>query len=308
MPQLLQFKTFPVGLEEETGLRPQLESLKKAVSDFLEDGALRLAAALSYYTILSFAPLLLVVVGIAGYVGGRQAIAQQLIEQATTLVGPVGGELAKAVLMSADEPRKGFIAIVTGIVTLLIGATGVFGQLQDALNIIWEVERKPGGGVWSLIRSRLLSFAMVIGIGFMLLVSLVLSAAITLLQNHFASSIGHGLLWQVINVGVSLIVMSVLFGLMFKLLPDVYIAWRDVVFGAIVTGLLVTIGKFAIGLYLGHSSVGSAYGAAGSLVVLLVWIYYTSLIVLFGAELTQAYARKRGTAIRPKPHAKLREC
>lgn len=308
MPQLLQFKTFPVGVDEEMGLKSQLESVKSATSDFLEDGALRLAAALSYYTVLSFAPLLLVIVGVAGYIGGREAIAQQLIEQVTTLIGPAGGELAKSVLMSANEPHKGFIAIVTGLVTLLIGATGVFGQLQDALNIIWEVERKAGGGVWSLIRSRLLSFAMVLGIGFMLLVSLVLSAAITLLQNQFTSIIGNGWLWQVINIVGSLIVMSVLFGLMFKLLPDVYIAWRDVVFGAIVTGILVTIGKFGIGLYLGHSSVGSAYGAAGSLVVLLVWIYYTSLIVLFGAELTQAYAVKRGTAIRPKAHAKLRQC
>jgi len=306
MPQLLTYKTFNMGVEEKTGIKVYLGLIKSAVGDFLEDGAFRLSAALSFYTILSFAPLLLVVVGIAGYLGASEAMSQQIVDQMRTLIGPAGGEMAKAVLENADEPQKGIISIIIGLVTLLFGATGVFVQLQDALNTIWEVERKPGGSAWSFVRSRLLSFAMVLGIGFLLLVSLVLSAAITLIQNQFAT--GQGSLWQAINTGVSMIVITILFGLMYKILPDVKIGWRDVVSGAIITGVLMTLGKFAIGLYLGHSSVGSAYGAAGSLVVLLVWIYYSALIVLFGAELTQVYARHRGSGIVPKPHARKVAC
>jgi len=307
MPQLLQFKTFNMGVEERTGVRAYWGVVKTAVSDFFADGALKLVAALSFYTILSLAPLLLVVVGVAGYVGGRTAIADQITQQMTTLIGPAGGEIAKTVLQSADEPQEGILAIVLGLATLLFGATGVFVQLQDALNSVWEVERKPGGSFWSFIRSRLLSFAMVLGLGFLLLVSLVLSAAITLVQNKLTSS-EPGWIWQAINTGASMIAITALFALMYKILPDVQIAWRDVFTGAIITGVLMTLGKFGIGLYLGHSSVGSAYGAAGSLVVMLMWIYYSALIVLFGAELTQGNAKHRGTSITPKPHAKLKEC
>ena len=309
MAQALQFKSFTMGVEDTARTKSHFAVIKGAVMDFFEDGAMRLGASLSFYTVLSFAPLLLVVVGIAGYLGGRDLIGAQLIDQMTTLVGPAGGELTKAVLSSANEPEKGVVAIVLGFLTLLFGATGVFVQLQDALNTIWEVERRPGGSVWSFIRSRLLSFAMVLGIGFLLLVSLVLSAGITLLQNKLTEiTPEQGWLWQIINNGASLIVMTGLFALMFKILPDVKMAWRDVLFGAVVTGVLMTIGKFAIGMYLGHSSVGSAYGAAGSVVVLILWIYYSALIVLFGAELTQVYAERRGTAIAPKPHAKMKEC
>lgn len=295
-----------MGLEEQTGVRVYLGLVKSAISDFLEDGAFRLGAALSFYTILSFAPLLLVVVGVAGYLGASEAMGQQIIEQMRTLIGPAGGEMAKAVMENADEPRKGIVSIVLGLVTLLFGATGVFVQLQEALNTIWEVERKPGGSFSSYIRSRLLSFAMILGIGFLLFVSLVLSAAITLIQNRFTSE--QGWLWQTINTGASMVVITILFGLMFKILPDARIAWRDVIAGALITGALMTVGKYAIGLYLGHSSVGSAYGAAGSLVVLLVWIYYSALLVLFGAELTQVFARHRGTGVVPKPHAQKAAC
>ena len=296
-----------MGVEEKTGLKAYLQVLKTAVSDFLADGALKLAAALSFYAILSLAPLILVVVGVAAYFGGHQAMAQQITEQMISLIGPAGGEIAKSVLESADEPRKGILAVFIGLGTLLFGATGVFVQLQDALNTIWEVERKPGGSFLSFVRSRLLSFAMVLGFGFLLLVSLILSAAITLIQNKVTPATQHGWLWQTVNIGASMVVITALFALMYKLLPDMRIAWRDVITGAVITGLLMTAGKFAIGLYIGHSSVGSAYGAAGSLVVLLVWVYYSAIIVLLGAELTQAYARHRGTALIPKPHARLKE-
>lgn len=309
MPQALEFKSFTMGVEEVSGTKSHFATIKGAVAEFIEDRALRLSAALSFYTILSFAPLLLVIVGVAGYLGGREAIGAELVEQMTTLVGPAGGEMAKAVLSNANEPDKGVVAIIIGLVTLLFGATGVFVQLQDALNTIWDVERKPGGSVLSFIRSRLLSFAMVLGIGFLLLVSLVLSAGITLLQNKLTEiSPEQGRLWQFVNIGASMIIITGLFAMTFKILPDVRIAWRDVIFGAVITGVLMTIGKFAIGLYLGHSSVGSAYGAAGSLVVLILWVYYSAFIVLFGAELTQVYAARRGTAIVPKSHARRTEC
>lgn len=301
MPRLLPFKTFNMGIDEETCTASYVGLVKTAIGDFREDRALRLAAALSFYTVLSFAPLLLIVVGLAGFVGVSEAFRQEIDDQLRTLIGPAGGELARVVLEHADEPRKGVISIIVGLATILFGATGVFVQLQEALNTIWEVQRRPGSGFWNLVRKRLLSFAMVLAIGFLLLVSLVLSAAITLVQSKIATE--QGWFWQPANTGVSMIVVTVLFGLMYKILPDAKIAWGDVVIGAVLTGLLMTLGKYAIGLYLGHSSVGSAYGAAGSLMVLLVWVYYSAIIVLFGAELTQVYAHHRGRGIESRTHA-----
>lgn len=275
---------------------------KEAASDWVEDKATQQGAALAFYSVLSIAPLL--IISVAAMVFDEQAARGHLVSEMGGLVGSEGAEAAETMLDSADQPEQSTFAAVVGIVMLLFGASGVFGQLQDSLNTIWEVRPKPGGGVWQLIRSRFLSMGMVLGTGFLLLVSLVLSSAIsglgTYLQDRWP---GMETLWHVLNFLVTMGVVTLLFALIFKYLPDAKIAWSDVWVGAILTAVLFAVGKLLIGLYLGKASVGSAYGAAGSLVVLLLWIYYSSLILFFGAELTQVYARRFGSRIMPKEGA-----
>jgi membrane protein len=227
-----------------------------------------------------------------------------MVDEMGGLIGSEGEEAVEAMLDSADKPKQGTVAAVLGVITLLFGASGVFGQLQESLNTIWEVKPKPGGGIWQLIRSRFLSMAMVLGTGFLLLVSLVLSSAIsgmgTYLKHQYP---GLESIWHIVNFVVTIAVVTVLFALIFKFLPDAKIAWNDVWVGAVLTAILFAVGKLLIGIYLGKASIGSAYGAAGSLVVLLVWIYYSSLILFFGAELTQVYAKQFGSRIVPKEGA-----
>lgn len=277
---------------------------KEAASDWVEDKATQQGAALAFYSVLSIAPLLIISLSVAAMVFDEQAARGQLVSEMGGLVGSEGAEAAETMLDSADQPEQGTFAAVVGIVMLLFGASGVFGQLQDSLNTIWEVRPKPGGGMWQLIRSRFLSMGMVLGTGFLLLVSLVLSSAISGLGSYLQDRWpGMETLWHVLNFAVTMAVVTLLFALIFKYLPDAQIAWSDVWVGAILTAVLFAVGKLLIGLYLGKASVGSAYGAAGSLVVLLLWIYYSSLILFFGAELTQVYARRFGSRIVPKEGA-----
>jgi membrane protein len=277
---------------------------RDAASDWVEDKATQQAAALTFYSVLSIAPLLVISLSVASLAFDKEAAQDQMINEMGGLTGSEGKEAVKAMLESADKPQQGTVATVIGVITLLFGASGVFGQLQDSLNTVWEVKPKPGGGIWQLIRSRFLSMAMVLGTGFLLLVSLVLSSAIagmgTYLNYEFP---GLESVWHIVNFVVTIVVVTVLFALIFKFLPDAEIAWRDVWVGAVLTATLFAVGKLLIGLYLGKASIGSAYGAAGSLVVLLVWIYYSSLILFFGAELTQVYAKRFGSRIVPKEGA-----
>jgi membrane protein len=281
------------------------EILKETFSDWNEDKAPRLAAALAYYTMFSIAPVLIIVIAIAGLVLGREAVQGAIAQQIEGLVGNRESALAvQAMIQSASKPSTGIIATVIGLVTLLFGAAGVFGQLQDALNTIWEVQPKPDRGIMETIKERFLSFTMVLGVGFLLLVSLVVSAALTAIGTYFSNLLpGFEAVWQVVNFLVSFGVITLLFAMIFKVLPDAKIAWSDVWIGAAVTALLFTIGKFLIGLYLGKSSVGTAYGAAGSLVVILIWVYYSAQILFLGAEFTQVYARKYGSRIEPADNA-----
>jgi len=220
------------------------------------------------------------------------------------MVGPQGAQAIQAMIQNASTPSSGVIATLLGVVTLLLGAGGVVGQLQDSLNTIWGVAPKPGLGLMGLLRTRILSFGMVLGIGFLLLVSLVISAALTaFLQFVGGASIGESILWHSIEFFVSFGLITLLFALIYKMLPDVHMAWKDVGIGAAMTALLFTLGKFLIGLYLGHSSVSSAYGAAGSLIVVLLWVYYSALIFFFGAEFTQVYATTYGVGVTPDAHA-----
>jgi membrane protein len=267
---------------------------KAAGRDFAPDDALTLGGALAFYTALALAPLLVIVVWIAGSLSdtGQQAVVDQIVET----IGPqAGAAIGDIITHAAERPTLGTVAGILSTAMLLFSASGVFGQLQHALNRVWDVEPNPGQGVKGWIRKRLLAFGMVLTLGFLLLVSLGLSA---FLSAAFGS-------WAAMHAVASLLVITVLFALLFRYLPDVRIAWHDVWLGAIVTALLFVLGKYALGLHLGHSSVGSAYGAAGSLVILLLWVYYSSLIFFFGAELTQAWARSSGREILPDQHARV---
>jgi membrane protein len=270
---------------------------KTAAFDWMEDRAAQLGAALAFYSVLSLAPLLVIAVSVAGFVFGQEAARGELDTQIEGMVGPQGATAVEDIIENANQPAKGTLAAVLSVVMLIVGATGVFGQLQTAMNTIWEVEPKKSG-IWGMVRQRFLSFSLVLGVGFLLLISLVLSALIAGMSETLAGYWPNlEPLWHLLNAVVSFIVVMLLFAMIFKFLPDTHVAWRDVWIGAAITAVLFTIGKLLIGLYLGKSSVGSAYGAAGSLVVLLVWIYYSAQIVFFGAEITQVWARRHGSRI-----------
>ena len=269
---------------------------KQAFTEFGEDKAQRLGAALAYYTIFSLAPLLLIAIAIAGLVFGREAAQGEIFGQLSGVLGPQAAEAVQGMVKSAAKPKSGTIATIIGIVTLLFGAAGVFGQLKDALNTIWNVEPKKSGGIMTMIKDRFLSFAMVFGTGFLLLVSLVLDSAVAAAGHFLGNRLPGGeALWQGVQLILSLAVVTLLFALIFRYLPDIHPAWRDVWFGAVFTAVLFVVGKFALGLYFGKSAVGSSYGAAGSLVLLLLWVYYSAQILFLGAEFTQVYARTHGS-------------
>ncbi len=279
--------------------------LKETVEEWNKDKASRLAAALAYYTVFSLSPLLIIAIAIAGAIFGEEAARGEIVGQIQGLVGKDGAEFIQTAIESAAKPTEGGgFASAISVVVLLFGASGVFSQLQDALNTIWEVQPDPKAGAGGFIRARFLAFSMVLGIGFLLLVSLLLSAALSGVIGY----LGHlfpviASLLQVANFVLGFIVTTVLFGLIYKFLPDVKIKWNDVLIGAAITSMLFSIGRYFLGLYLGNSSFGSTYGAAGSLVIILAWVYYAAQILFFGAEFTQVYARKYGSQIVPSKNA-----
>ncbi|MEH2084361.1 MAG: YihY/virulence factor BrkB family protein [Nostoc sp.] len=278
--------------------------LQETFKEWSDDKASRLAAALAYYTIFSIAPLLIIVIAIAGAVFGEEAARGQIVGQIQGLVGVDGAKFLETAIQSANKPQTGAIASIISVLVLLVGATGLFTELQDAMNTIWEVKPKPGRGINNMIRLRFLSFAMVIGIGFLLLVSLVISTILATLVTYFSNLLpGFDFIWQIANFIISFAITTVLFGLIFKVLPDVKIAWSDVLIGAALTSVLFSIGRFLLGQYLGNGSFGSTYGAAGSLVVILAWVNYAAQILFFGAEFTQVYSRRYGSGIVPTKNA-----
>jgi membrane protein len=279
-----------------------LELLKLSYEGWKADKASRLAAALAYYTIFSLAPLLVIVIALAGLIWQRDVVQAQVIYEVQSLVGSQGAEFVSELLTSVSNPAEGILATTVGIATLLVGALGVFNELHNALNTIWGIsEEKPKSlldSIKKVIVDRFLSFTMILGIGFLLLVSLVVSAVISATQEMVGNAfpIPESVL-QMVNLLISIGVITVLFAFLFKFLPDVKIAWRDVWMGAFVTALLFSLGKTLIGLYLGNSAITSSFGAAGSLALLLVWVYYSAQIMFFGAEFTQVYANKYGSKI-----------
>ncbi|MEO1298764.1 MAG: YihY/virulence factor BrkB family protein [Cyanobacteria bacterium J06636_16] len=280
--------------------------IKEAFQEWNNDNASRLAAALAYYTIFSIAPLLILIIAIAGLFFDSSAVREQMTGQIESLLGSSGAEFITIVLDNANRPGEssGILASAISIGLLLFGATGVLAQLQTSLNIVWNVETRPDMGVMGFLHKRLLSFGMILGIGFLLLVSLVASSVVAGFANYFQNLFpGLDSLVQLANFLISFGMVTLLFAMIFRFMPDVKIAWGDVWFGAAVTAILFAIGKFAIGLYLGNSSIGSTYGAAGSVIVLLVWVFYSAQILFFGAELTQVYARRFGSQIVPNQYA-----
>jgi len=275
-------------------------TLRQTVSEFLDDNVPRLSAALAYYSIFSLAPLLLIAISIAGVFFGDDAASGVLHDQLKSSMGDTAAAAVQEMLANTRKPADNLLATLTGLVLLVIGAGGVFGQLQDALNTVWGIAAKPGRGLKGIIKDRFLSFSMVLGIGFLLLTSLALSA---FLQgaSHLVERILplHPLFWSALSAVFSFTVVTSLFAAILKILPDARIGWRDVVEGAVFTSVLFSLGKFALGWYLGREATSSSYGSAGSLVLILLWVYYSSTILLLGAEFTQVHAKRRGRKIGP---------
>ncbi len=271
-----------------------------ALVQWNEDKVPRMAAAIAFYTLFSLTPMVVVAVAVAGLFVGQEAALEGVLDQMEFLIGTAGREAIQLLVKHAPDRQVSLAATLIGLATMFFGATGVFTELQDSLDTIWEVQPKPGLGILEMVRDRFLSFAMVLVIGFLLLVSLLASALLTALTSRVAGLVPAALkLAQMSNFGISLLVVTVLFALIYKVLPDAQVRWRDVWLGAAFTAVLFTVGKSLFGLYLGHSTIGSSYGAAGSLVIVVLWTYYSALILLFGAELTFVQTRLRGEAIQP---------
>ena len=275
----------------------QWHLLREAVKVWSDDYAPSMGAALSYYTLFSLAPLLLLVIAVAGMVFGQEAARGEILGQMRGIMGEDGGVAIEGMLKSVSQSGKGPIGTIVGVVLLLVGSTAVFGELQSALDRIWRTPAPKGeSGLWHMVHTRLLSFGLVLGLGFLLIVSLVVSAALAALGKWWGALFhGWDILLEVLNFAVSFGIFTVLFAMIYKLMPRAKISWHDVWTGASVTALLFTIGKVLIGLYLGKSSLASGFGAAGSLVVLLAWVHYSAQVFLLGAEYTWVYANKYGS-------------
>jgi membrane protein len=280
--------------------------LKQTFSEWLEDKVPQLGAALAYYTVFSLAPLVLLLLAIVGFLFRNDPAGawQKVTEQMSYFLDKSAIDVVQGIAQKASQPNKGVVATSIGILLALFGASGVFGQLQDALNTIWGVKAKPGVGIMGFIRSRFLSFAMVAGVCFLLLVSLVLESLLKSLSHYVQAMLPGGIVIALVVYSIfDLAVVVLLFACIFKFLPDVKIQWRDVWIGALMTAIFFAIGKWALGLYLGSGAAASAYGAASSLITLLLWIYYSSQILLFGAEFTQVYAARAGRGLVPAKYA-----
>jgi membrane protein len=273
-----------------------LAVLKAALVRANNDKVPRMGAALAYYTIFSLAPLLVISISVAGIVFGQEAVRGEITRQIQDLIGSDSAKAIQALIQSANHPAPSAIASVVGVVVLLIGASGVFTEMYDALNTIWGVDPNLHSGIWNFVKARVLSFGMVLAIGFLLMVSLLLSAALAAIAKYAEESLSIPVAFlHSLDFLFSLFFITVLFALIFKLLPNVAIPWTDVWVGAALTSLLFTIGKFLIGFYIGKSVTASTYGAAGSLVIIVAWIYYSAQILYFGAEFTRVYATECGS-------------
>ncbi len=290
-------------MEKAQAMKSVIELCKEVFNEWSEDKVPRLAAALAFYTLFSLAPLLIIVVAIAGMVFGEDAAAGALSNQIEDIVGESSAELIETAIANAGAPGAGILPTILGVVTLLSGATGVFTQLQDSLNTIWNVRPQPGQPMMTVVRQRLLAFVMVLLIGLLLIVSLIASTVLASVMNFIGDELPYSpLLINIVNNIFLFLLGTVLFATIFKILPDVKIAWSEVWLGAAVSALLFALGRYLIGSFL-VTGIGSIYGAAGSLAITLLWVYYSGLILFLGAEFTQVYARRYGTGIIPTERA-----
>lgn len=289
----------------KTGIKSGWELTWLTLQHWWEDDAFRLASSLAFYTIFSLAPILLITVSLASFIFSEQEAKKQVVQQIELMTGGEGANVVRQVLNNLGRIGGSTKAIVVGVITVLIGSTAVFVNLQSALDYIWKVKPSPERSkLKGFIRDRLRSFGIVLAVGFLLLVSMGFSALVSGMQAVISQRMGEfNGIWQFLNTVISFFLTSLLFAMIYKYLPDVRIRWKDVAIGAVITATLFSAGKYLIGLYLGRTAIGSTYGAAGSFVILLIWIYYSALISFLGAEFTQVYARRYGTRIRPEPHA-----
>lgn len=292
-------------METRITMHAAFRILKDTFNGFLDDRGLKFSASLSYYTVFSLAPLLLLMISLASVFFGREAIQGQVFGEINGLIGNEAAAQIQDIIKNMELSGKTTLAVIIGGVTLLIGATSIFGEIQDSINSIWRVKAKPKRGWVKLIKDRLLSSSLIVALGFLLIVSLmvngVLLALSDWLKNYFPDV--TLIIFQIINVLISFIVITTLFGVIFKVLPDAKIAWKDVRAGSFFTACLFMLGRYLIGLYINYSGTASAYGAAGSLIVILVWVYYTAAILYFGAEFTRVYAEYTGARIEPADYA-----
>lgn len=284
-------------------MKKYLELLQTTFREWNDDNVPRLAASLAYYTAFSLAPLLIIVISIVGFFFGDEAARGQVVAELSAELGRENAAFIQEMIQNSDNEAQGIFSTTISLVMLIVGSTGVFMQLQNALNEVWDIQVE-GGGIWMMLRKRLLSFGMIMSLGFLLLVSLIINSAIASLDDFLIGILpGYQLLAHLINFTIAFGVSTLLFAIIYKYMPDAKIEWRDVIIGAVVTAILFNIGRFVLGLYLGNVGATSTYGAAGSFVVILLWVYYSAQIVMFGAEFTYVYARRYGTRIVPEAGA-----
>jgi membrane protein len=286
-------------------IRRWFRIIYRAFREFYADSGMKLAASLSYYTLFSMGPMLVVIISFAGILFGREAAQGEIYGQIKDLIGPQAALEVQNIIANIQHTDGGVTGAIIGIALLLLGATGVFSEIQSSINYIWSVRAKPAKGWLKILINRLISFSLVISCGFILLVSLVINAVLELLSKELQNYLPHltVVLFDVINNGLIFTVITILFSIIFKVLPDASIRWKDIFIGAGFTALLFMIGKFLIGFYLGNARIGITYGAAGSIIIIMLWVYYSSIILYFGAEFTKVYAIHNGAGIRPRKTA-----
>jgi len=304
-PLVAQAPSKNTGRGQKFSAKVTLNVLKNAANEWVKDKCPQLGAALAYYTVFSLAPLVVVLLGVFGLIyGGNEQAREKILEQLGYLMDPSGVKVIQDIADNASHPTASILATAIGILVALFGASGIFGQLQDALNTIWSIRPKPSRGLWSFVRARFLSFAMVGGICFLLLTSLTVEGVLHALHDYLQSLLPGGhFLGLAIFYFFDFAMITLLFAMLFRYLPDAKIAWRDVWTGAVLTAILFVLGKFLLGLYLGSGAAGSAYGAASSLITLLLWVFYSAQILLFGAEFTKIYANNYGSLVEPYSYA-----
>jgi membrane protein len=279
--------------------------LKQVINDFIDDKALKFSASLSYYTVFSIAPFLAIIITFSGFFFGKQAIQGELYPQISELVGKDAALQIQQMITNIHLSNNSFFAAAVSLIILIIGATGIFGEIQDSINQIWGLKSKPKTGLIKMLLNRLISFSLIISLGFLLMVSLLLNTVVDALSKQLMKLLnGNGVyVIDIVNNCIMFILISFLFGIIFKVLPDARIKWKDVTVGAVCTAVLFMVGKFCIGFYLGHSNLGSIYGTAGSIIIVMLWVYYSAVILYFGAEFTKVYAKHFGSKILPNNYA-----